>query len=90
MQLEMLRQLWAQTIGPPPMPEQFGLWSALHTEEVIRQAILRTARKNIDLDGTMSPEYKVRFASRVMIVQNERNTSHAANKQKLCQEMEAR
>ena len=56
MQLESLRQLWEQTLGTPPMPEQFGLWSALHAEGVIRQAILRTARKNIDLNGIPSVE----------------------------------
>jgi len=64
MQLESLRQLWEQTLGTPPMPEQFGLWSALHAEGVIRQAILRTARKNIDLNGIPSVEAEARYVNR--------------------------
>lgn len=83
-----LRQLWEQTLGAPPMPEQFGLWSALHTEEVVRQSILRTARKNIELNGTMTQEHKVKFASKVMLTQTARNAANAANRAALAAEME--
>lgn len=83
-----LINLWTTTLGTPPMQEQFGLWSALHTSDVVRQGILRTARKNIELKGTMTPEHKVKFASKVMLVQTERNRANAANRERLRQEME--
>lgn len=82
-----MQELWRSTLGCPPMLEQFGLWAALHTEDVIKKAILRTARKNIELGGTMSQEYRVRFASRVMLVQSQRDAEHAANREKLQAEM---
>ena len=85
-----LSQLWDKTLGTPPMVEQFGLWTALHTEEVVRLGILRTARKSIELDGTMTQEHKVRFASKVMITQTQRNTANAANREAVAAEMERR
>lgn len=84
-----LQELWRSTLGCPPMLEQFGLWAALHAEDVIKKGILRTARKNIELGGTMSQEYRVRFASRVMLVQSQRDAEHAANRARLAADMEA-
>jgi hypothetical protein len=70
------------------MPEQFGLWAATHTDDVIRHGILRTARKNIELKGAMTQEHRVKFASKVMIVQTARDQQHAANRATLAAEME--
>jgi hypothetical protein len=82
-----MQELWRSTLGEPPMLEQFGVWAAMHTEDVVRLAILRTARKNISLNGTMSLEYKMRFASKVALVQSQRNAEHALNKARLQAEM---
>ena len=84
----MMQELWRSTLGCPPMLEQFGLWAALHTEDVIKKGILRTARKNIELGGAMSQEYRVRFASRVMLVQSQRDAEHSENRSRLAAEME--
>jgi hypothetical protein len=81
-----LIKLWATMLGTPPSEEQFTVWSALHTPEIVRQGILRTAAKDLSLGKTMTPDYKVRFASKVMLVQSERNTSNTANRMKLSQE----
>jgi hypothetical protein len=87
-QEQELRQLWQKTLGTPPMIEQFGLWTALHAESVVRLAILRTARRNLDMKGAMDEAYKVKFASQVMLIQTARNTSNALNKQRLSAEFE--
>jgi hypothetical protein len=42
-----------------PDDEQFYLWTNLHTSEVVRQAILKTAGKNLQLGKTMTAEHKV-------------------------------
>jgi hypothetical protein len=70
------------------MLEQFGLWSAMHTDSVVRQGILKTARKNIDLGGAMTPEHKVKFASKVMLMATSQNLQNAANRESLRQEFE--
>jgi len=85
-----LTNLWAKMLGTPPVDEQFTVWAALHTPKVVRRAILTTAAKDLSLGKTMSLDYKIRFASKVMLVQSERNTSNAANKDKLLQEFEER
>jgi hypothetical protein len=36
----------------------------------------------------MTLDYKIRFASKVMLVQTERNTSNALNRQRLSEEFE--
>ena len=59
-----LRQLWERTLSRPLMHEQFGLWAALHTGEVVRLGILRTARKNVELGGTLTQEHRVAMRSR--------------------------
>lgn len=70
-----LINLWTKTLGTPPADDQFALWAEMHAVEVIRQAILRTAAKNMSLGKTMDQGYKVRFASKVMLAQSERNAS---------------
>ena len=83
-----LKGLWKTMLGTPPVDEQFTVWAALHTPEVVRKAILTTAAKDLSLGKTMSLDYKIRFASKVMLVQSERNTSNALNRQRLHQEFE--
>ena len=70
-------------LGTPPADEQFTVWRGLHTDEVVRQAILKTAAKDLSLGKTMSLDYKIRFASKVMITQTERNADHALNRDRL-------
>jgi hypothetical protein len=76
-------------LGKPPEEEQFTVWSALHTEEVVRLAIMKTAAKDLSLGKTMSPDYKIRFASKVMLTQTERNADHAANRARLGKEFDS-
>jgi hypothetical protein len=83
-----LIQLWATMLGTPPADEQFTVWAALHTPEVVRQGILKTAAKDLSLGKTMTVDYKIRFASKVMLTQTERNTSNALNRQRLSEEFE--
>jgi hypothetical protein len=85
-----LRALWGQFLGTPPSDQQFEFWSTLHSPEVIRRGILKTAQKNLSVGGTMSADHRLRFASKVMIAQTERNRSNAANRETLRREMEAR
>jgi uncharacterized membrane-anchored protein len=80
--------LWTKMLGTPPSDEQFVLWTALHTEEVVRLAILKTAAKNLSLGKTMNLNYKIRFASKIMLVQSQRNVNNATNREKLRQEFE--
>lgn len=84
-----LKELWEKMLGKPPADDQFTVWMAMHTLDVVRQAILKTAAKNLSLGRTMSPDYKIRFASKVMLTQTERSTVHAANREKLQQEFGA-
>lgn len=80
--------LWTTMLGTPPSEEQFTVWCALHTPEIVRQGILRTAAKDLSLGKKMTLDYKVRFASKVMLVQSERNVNNAVNREKLRQEFE--
>lgn len=83
-----LVELWKTMLGTPPGDEQFTVWAALHTPEVVRKAILTTAAKDLSLGKTMTFDYKIRFASKVMLVQTERNTSNASNRQRLSEEFD--
>ena len=83
-----LIKLWTTMLGTPPANEQFTVWAALHTPEVVRQGILRTAAKDLSLGKTMTLDYKIRFASKVMLVQTERSTSNALNRRRLSEEFE--
>lgn len=85
-----LIELWATMLGTPPSEEQFTVWLALHSPEIVRQGIIRTAAKNLSLGKTMDSDYRIRFASKVMLVQAERSTKNAANKERLRQEFEGR
>ncbi len=84
-----LKELWTTMLGKPPADEQFAVWAALHMLEIVRQGILRTAAKDLSLGRTMTLDYKVRFASKVMLVQSERNTNNALNRQRLSEEFES-
>ncbi len=85
-----LKTLWAKTLGELPDDEQFYLWTNLHTAEVVRQAILKTAGKNLQLGKTMAAEYKVRFASKVMSTLTDQNRQNARNREALQAEMTCR
>jgi hypothetical protein len=87
-QLNELKTLWKRMLGTPPSDEQFEVWTALHTLEVVRQAIVRTAAKDLSLGKTMTADFKIRFASKVMLTQTERNGMHAANRARLREEFE--
>lgn len=43
----------------------------------------------LSLGRTMTLDYKVRFASKVMLVQEERNMNNALNRQRLSEEFES-
>ena len=83
-----LKDLWTTMLGTPPADEQFTVWAALHTPKVVHHGILKTAAKDLSLGKTMTLDYKIRFASKVMLVQTERNTSNALNRQRVGQEFE--
>ena len=82
-----MKELWKQTLGALPSETQWAIWQGLHTPEVIKRAILKTAIKNQQLDGTMSDDYKLRFASKVMNTLTEQSAEHAANRAQLQAEM---
>ncbi len=86
--MRQLKELWKTGLGSPPPDEQFTVWTALHTPEVVRQAILKTAAKDLSLGKTMSLDYKTRFASKVMLTQTERNVTNTANRARLRDEFE--
>lgn len=81
-----LVELWTTMLGIPPADEQFTVWAALHTPEVVRKAILTTAAKDLSLGRKMTLDYKIRFASKVMLVQSERNMHNVVNRERLNQE----
>lgn len=61
-----LLNLWRDLLGEPvPSETQFRLWAATHTPDVLREAIIRTATKNLKLSGSMDADYRVKFCSRV-------------------------
>jgi hypothetical protein len=81
--------LWHQLLGEIPSDQQVDLWSALHTPEVIRRGILKTAQKNMSFGSTMSADHKLRFASKVMITATAQKIEHTANRDKVRREFEA-
>lgn len=85
-----LKALWEDTLGESPTKEQFAIWEALYTPEVIKRAILKTAMKNQSLKGQMTLEHRQRFASRVMMTLTEQAAEHAANRALLHDEMSRR
>jgi hypothetical protein len=88
--MRQLIELWRGLLGTAPADEQFTVWVALHSPEVVRQAILKTAAKDLSLGRAMSLDYKVRFASKVMLTQTERNAQNAANRTRLREEFDTR
>jgi hypothetical protein len=86
-ELTDLIELWKRTIGDPPTPQQFELWLALHTPEVVRKGIIKSATKNLNLGGQMSLDRLVRFASSVMTTATEQAAEHALNRERMQEEM---
>jgi len=82
-----LIQLWTRLLGEPPTEQQFLIWGELHPVEIIRKGVLKTAIKNQNLGGTMSADYRLRFANRVMQTASREALEHAANKARLHDEM---
>lgn len=85
--LTELITLWERTLGTPPNEQQFAIWAELHSQGTVRRAILKTAIKNQRLNGTMSPDHKFRFASRVMMTLTEQAVTNAANRARLDEEV---
>jgi hypothetical protein len=78
-----IKALWQKLLGTTPSDEQFALWSEMHTPEVMRKGVLQTAAKNLALGRTMTQDYKVRFASKVMIDQSAREVQNAIYRERL-------
>ena len=88
--MQELITMWQSLLGTPPAEKQFTVWLAMHTGEIIRLAIARTAAKNLSVGKSMSPDHKIRFASKVMLTQTDRNKEHAANRERLNAEFTAK
>jgi len=56
MQLDSLRQLWGQTLGTPPMSEQFGLWS-LHSCESLRVVPSTRGDATVPIEQCVRPSH---------------------------------
>jgi len=64
---ELVQKTWGSLIPHYlPAPKQFDLWLGRHDYTTVLHAITQTAKKAIKLNGTMTPEHMVRFASKVM------------------------
>jgi hypothetical protein len=82
-----LMDIWARVLGNVPPREQFELWAVENSLEVVKESIVVTAKKNLQLGGTMSQEYRVKFASGVMKTRTARNAKNAENRRQLATEM---
>lgn len=81
-----LKQLWSHVLGDLPSDQQFDLWAALHSVDIVRQGILKTAQKNLSTGGTMSTDHKIRFASKCMLTATALKKAHEENRAKLARE----
>jgi hypothetical protein len=61
-----LKALWGRFLGTIPSDAQFDLWVMLHSIETVHRGILKTIQKNLAVNGMMSDDHKIRFASKVM------------------------
>jgi hypothetical protein len=86
-ELTELTALWGRLIGNAPSQQQFEIWLASFGYELVKQGILKTAAKNMSLDGQMNPGHRVRFASKCMIVRAQRDVENAANRAAIAEEM---
>jgi hypothetical protein len=78
-----LKLLWQKFLGPLPSDDQWVLWFEMHVESVVRRGILQTAQKDLTLNRTMTLDYKIRFASKVMIDATARGVENAARREQL-------
>lgn len=85
-----LKALWGKVLGHTPSDQQFDLWLAMHKPEIVKRGILKTAQKNMSIGGTMDQDFKVRFASKVMLMATAEQKEHAENRARLAAEMEGR
>jgi hypothetical protein len=63
-----LMDLWMRLFGEGPAPtvQQFEIWRAKYPDEIVKKGLAITATKNQKLQGQMSLEWRIRYASRVM------------------------
>lgn len=87
--IEELMDIWSRVLGNAPQREQFELWAINSSLEVMKESIVATARKNLQLGGSMPQESRVRFASGVMRNRTSRGAHNEANRAALSMEMEA-
>jgi hypothetical protein len=76
-EVSRLMDIWERTVGSTPPAAQFEIWRALHSPEVMKKGIIATAKKNLSM--TMSPEYRIRFASAVMNTKSGQEASKQGN-----------
>src|SRR5689334_17670347 len=86
--MRQLITLWERTLGIPPSEQQFVIWTESHSIDIVRKAILKAATKNQTMNGTMSLDHKVRFASKVMLTLSAQRQEHMENQKKLREEYE--
>jgi hypothetical protein len=68
-EINALKNTWALLI-PAFCPEdhQFALWLELHGSQTVLHGIRETAKKYARLNGEMTPDHALRFASKCMNV----------------------
>jgi hypothetical protein len=66
MQLKSVMDLWTRLIGDPPIEKQFLFWLEAYGLEITRAGILRTAERNLYMNGKMTEPDRVKFASLAM------------------------
>ncbi len=79
-ELKELAVLWERTIGDPPPATQFETWNVLHSVDVMKTAIIATAKKNLKLSGTMTEDHRVRYCSSVMNMRETRIADNVTNR----------
>jgi len=83
-----LIELWKKLLGEPPTEQQFLIWGELYPVGIIRKGVLKTAIKNQNLGGTMTQDHRIRFANRVMQSAAKDVEVNAANRARLCDDLE--
>src|SRR5258705_7438433 len=83
-----LINLWERTLGTPPAEQQFIIWLESHSADVVRHGILKAATKNQTMNGGMSQDHKIRFASKEMLTLVALRQENAANHEKFRKEFD--
>lgn len=78
--VELIRRLWGSLLGAPgPKGIQCSLWLERFPLEQVLRAVRQTAKKNFSLNGAMSEEHMLRFATSVMATFAERQRKTERN-----------